>query len=114
MNRPHHNGVQRIDWSHQRGLVLELLTTQIASLRIDRVESILLLVMRFHQEESISQALMDDVIYHAMSQAASRGDLGALRKICRITAGYDLSIPKQHAAIRIFFQNDNPSRAEAL
>ena len=118
VNRPHDNGVQRIDWSHQIGLVLqlELLTTQIASLRVDREESILLLVMRFHQEESISQALVDDVIYHAMRQAASRGDLGAteVRKICRITADYDLSIPKQHAAIRIFFQNDNPSRAEAL
>ena len=88
VNRPHHNGVQRIDWSHQRGLVLGLLTTQIASGRVDWVESILLLVMRFHQEESSCQALVDDVIYHAMSHAASRGTSVQFGKlICRITAG---------------------------
>ena len=73
------------------------------------------LVMRFHQEGYFRQELADDIIYHAMSQAATRGNLGAIRKFCRITAGYDLSIAKQHAAIRILlFQNDNPSCVEAL
>ena len=102
-------------WSDQRRLILDMLTCQIASARVDRVESILLLVMRFHQEGYFSQELADDIIYHAMSQAASRGNLGAIRKFCRITAGYDLSIAKQHAAIRmLLFQNENPSCVEAL
>ena len=115
MNQPQDGGVQWDGWSYQRRLLFYVLTCQIASGRVDRVESILLLVMRFHQEESISQALVDEAIYHTMSQAASRGNLGAIRKICRITAGFDLSIAKQHAAIRILlFQNENPSCVEAL
>ena len=102
-------------WSDQRRLILDMLTCQIASGQVDRVESILLLVMRFHQEGYFRQELADDIIYHAMSQAASRGNLGAIRKFCRITAGYDFSIAKQHAAIRILlFQNENPSCVEAL
>ena len=102
-------------WSYERKLILGLLTSQIASGRVDRVEIILLLVMPFHQEETSSKVRVDEVIYHAMSQAASRGNLGAIRMICRITAGFDLSIAKQHAAIRILlFQNESPSCVEAL
>ena len=120
LNQPQRvGGVQRVSWLYEKQLIMNLLTTQIASGRVDRVESILLLSMRFHQEKSISQALVDDVIHHAMSQAASRGNLGAVRMICRITAGFDFSIAnliaKQHAAIRILlFQNENPSCVEAL
>ena len=48
-------------------------------------------------------------------QAASRGSRGAIQVICRITAGYDFSIAKQQAAIRIlFYQNKSPSCVEAL
>ena len=119
LNELQHRGVQRVGWLYEKQLMMNLLTTQIASGRVDRVESILLLSMRFHQEGCLSQALVDDVIHHAMSQAASRGNLGAIRMICRITAGFDFSIAnliaKQHAAIRILlFQNENPSCVEAL
>ena len=95
----------------------ELLTTQIAWGRVDRVESILSLLVRSNEANYFSEAMVDDVLYHAISQAASRGNLGAIRKICRITgtAGYDLSIAKQHAAIRLLlFQNENPNCVEAL
>ena len=71
--------------------------------------------MRFHEANSVSQALVDDVFYHAMSQAASRGNLGAIRMNCRIAAGYGFSIAKQHAAIKmLIFQNESPSCVEAL
>ena len=112
--QPRFSGVKWSAWLYERP-ILDVLTSQIGSGRVDRVESILLLVMRLHQEESISQALLDDFIYHALSQAASRGNVGAIRIICRITAGCDLSIAKQHTAIRILlFQNENQSCGEAL
>ena len=106
LNHPQDDEVQRI-W--------ELLTTQIASGRVDRVESILLLLMRFREANSVSRTLLDKFICHALNQAASRGNVGAIRMICRITAGYGFSIAKQHAAIRmLIFQNENPSCVEAL
>ena len=115
LNRRRDCGEQLEGFSYKGKLVLALMTTQIASGRVDRVESILLLIIRFHEAKCVSQVLVDDVFYHAMSQAASRGNLGAIRMICRITAGYDLSIAKQHAAVRILlFQNENPSCVEAL
>ena len=112
----HGNRPQRVCWlSERKGTVLELLTTQIASGRIDRVESILLLLMRFHKTNSLSQTLVDELVFHALSQAASRGNVGAIRMIGRITAGYGFSIAKEHAAIRmLIFQNENPSCVEAL
>ena len=115
LNRRRDCGVQLDRFSYKGRLVLDLVTTQIGSGRVDRVESILLLLMRFHEANSVSQELVDDVICHALSQAASMGNVGAIQMICRITAGYDLSFAKQHAAIRIlFFQNENPSCVEAL
>ena len=114
LNQPQDGVVQWSAWSYEK-LILDVLTSQIASGRVDRVESVLLLVMRFHQEEYFSQALVDDVIYHAMSKAASRGSRGVIQMICRITAGYDISIAEQHAAIRILlFRSNNPSCVEAL
>ena len=106
LNHPQHDAGQRI---------LELLTTQIASGRVDRVERILLLLMRFPKANSVSQTLLDEFIYHALSQAASRGNIGAIRMICRITAGYGFSFAKEQAAIRmLIFQDENPSCVEAL
>ena len=46
-NQPQEGRVQWDGWSYER-LILGVLTSQIASGRVDRVESILLLVMRFH------------------------------------------------------------------
>ena len=112
----HDNRPQRVCWlSERKGTVLELLTTQIVSDRVDRVENILLLLMRFHKTNSLSQTLVDELVFHALSQAASRGNVGAIRMICRITAAYHFSITKEHASIRmLIFQNENPSCVEAL
>ena len=43
------------------------------------------------------------------------GNVGAIRMICRITAGSGFSIAKKHAAIRmLIFQDENPSCVEAV
>ena len=115
LDHPQDCGEQWDGWSYPRRLILDVLTTQIASGRVDRVESILILIMHSDEAYRFREGMLDDVIYHAMRQAASRWNLGAIRMICRITAGFDLSIAKQHAAIRILlFQNENPSSVEAL
>ena len=110
-DRPH-----TVCWlSERKRTVLELLTTQIVSERVDRVENILLLLMRFHKANSLSQILVDELVFHALSQAASRGNVGAIRMICRITAAYHFSITKEHVAIRmLIFQQENPTCVEAL
>ena len=105
----------RESWLDKDGNISKLVAVQFASGRLDRVERILLLVLRLNEAKSIFQAQLDEVIYHAMSQAASRGNFVAIRMICRITAGYDFPIAKQHAAIRmLFFQSENPSCVEVL